>query len=277
MDPEVTEDSKKIIPLRIYGVSGGSIKSEIETITGVNPGKNAVHTKETGRVAVIPEVYITSGSCVGCDGGGGGGCAEGEGALFCILIIIAFFAVFAIVWAVVMIAFSIMTFGGFILKRYRTIVLIEKENLEFIGKLSVIAVRKGGILKHPLGYPDYDDWVEDTFRMFNRLKLIRQVSLLLGFLWGFIEVLFKLYQIFLNPTFDYNLWPLRYVMIVIFVPMLLYSPFLEFQIRYAFDMGDGIVMGLVSREPSFAPDQPMMFEEEPLEVGKISTSGVKLK
>lgn len=270
------DTSKKLIPLQIYGVSGGAIKQEIETITGVNPGSNAVYTKETGRVAVMPEIYLTSGDCVGCNGGGGGA-GNGEGALFCILIIIAFFAVFAIVWAVIMIAFSIMTFGGFIRKRYRTLILIERENPEFIGKLAVISIRKGGVLRHPLGQPDYDGWVEDAFRMFNRLKLIRQVSLLCGFLWGFIEVLFKLYQIVLNPAFDYNLWPLRYVMIVIFVPMLLFSPILEFQLRDSFEIGEEMIERLVNREPSFAPEEPMMFEEAPHEVEKVSTKGVKLK
>jgi hypothetical protein len=176
-----------------------------------------------------------------------------------------------------MIAFSIMTFGGFIRKRYRTVVLMEKENLEFIGKLAVVSVRKGGVLKYPLGQPDYDDWVEDAFRMFKRLKIIRQVSLVLGFLWGFTEVLFKLYQIILNPAFDYNLWPLRYVMVAIFVPMLLFSPILELQIRNSFDIGDEMIERLIHREPSFSPNQPMMFEEEPLEVGKMSTDRIKLK
>ncbi|MFW9788176.1 MAG: hypothetical protein ACFFE2_12150 [Candidatus Thorarchaeota archaeon] len=266
---------KKVLPVQIYGVSGGSIKKEIEAITGVNPGNNAVYTRETGRVAVTPEIFITGGDCVGCDGGGGGA-GDGDAALFCILVVIALFVVFATVWVVVMIAFSIMTFGGFIRKRYRTVVLIEKENLEFIGKLAIFSVRKGGVLRYPLGQPDYDDWVEEAFRKFNLLKIIRQVSLLLGFLWGFTEVAFKLYELILaEPGFSYNLWPLRYVMVVIFVPLLLFSPILEFQIRNAFEVGEDMIERLINREPMFNPDQPMMFEEEPLEVGKISTDGVK--
>ncbi len=273
LESEETDGSREVHPLRVYGVSGGTIKKEIKVITGINPENDAVYTKETGRVSVTPEIYITTGGCTDFGGGGGGG----EGALFCIILIIAMFAVFAIVWAVVMIAFSIMTFGGFVRKRYRTLVLLEKENTEFIGKLSIMIFRKGGVLMHPLGHPDYDGWVADTFRMFNRLKLIRQLSLVLGFLWGFIEVAFKLYQIILAPTFNYNLWPLRFVMIAIFVPLLLFSPILGFQLRDAFDMGEEIVMGLVSREPFFSPDRPMAFEEKPRGVAKISTSEVKLK
>jgi hypothetical protein len=265
----------KIFPIQIYGISGKSVKGEIESITGVNPGKNAVYTKETGRVSVLPEIYVTTGDpCTGCSGGGGG---SGEGELFCIILVAAIFAVFAIVWAVVMIAFSIMTIGGFITRRYRTLVLVEIPNQEFIGKLSVMSARKGGVLKHALGYPDYDDWAEDTFTLFKRLKYSRQVSLFLGFWWGFIEVAYKLYQIILNPAFDYNLWPLRYVMVAIFVPLLLFSPILECQLRGAFQMGEEMAMRLINREPSFSPDHPMMFEEEPLEVGKPSTSEIKLK
>jgi hypothetical protein len=267
--------SRKVFPIQVYGISGSCLKSEIESITGVNPGKNAVFTKETGRVSVIPEIYATAGDpCSGCSGGGGG---NGEGALFCVILIIAMFAVFAIVWAVVMAAFAIMTFGGFIRKRYRTLVLIENPNQEFIGKLSVMSVRKGGVLMHPLGHPDYDDWIKDAFSKFMRLKFIRQISIVLGFSWGFIEVAFKLYEIVLNLYLNYNLWPLRYVMVAIFLPLLLYSPILEIQLRNAFEMGEDMVMRIVSREPSFSPDQPMTFEEEPVEVKGIPIAKVRLK
>jgi len=267
--------SRQAFPIQVYGISGNCLKSEIESITGVNPGKNSVFTKETGRVSVLPEIYVTAADpCSGCSGGGGG---DGEGALFCVILIIAMFAVFAIVWAVVMIAFTIMTFGGFVRKRYRTLILIENPNEEFIGKLSVMSVRGGGVLMHPLGYPDYDDWIEDTFSKFKRLKLIRQISILFGFGWGFIEVAFKLYEIILNLYLNYNLWPLRYAMIAIFLPLLLYSPILEIQLRNAFEMGEEMVMRIISREPSFSPEQPMIFKEEPREDRAIPKYKVKLK
>jgi len=273
------QDSKKATAIRAYGISGGTLKKEIETITGVNPGKNAVYSEETGRVAVASELLGASGGgsggvggdCYagGCDGGGGG-----EGAIVCLIVIVAILAAFTIVWAVVMIAFSIMTIGGFFRKRYRTLVIIEKENKEFIGKLAVITVQKRGVLEYPLGDQDYDEWMSQTFRKFNRLKILRQVSFFFGFCWGFIEVAFKLNQILLNPA-DYNLWPLRYVMVAIFLPLLFYSPILEIQFKWAFDAGDELIMRLIDRDSSFSPNQPMMFSVVPIEVGKVTAGEVR--
>ncbi|MHA2025196.1 MAG: hypothetical protein ACW98U_04765 [Candidatus Thorarchaeota archaeon] len=268
-------EPKKAIAIRAYGVSGNTLKKEIETITGVNPGSNAVYTEETGRVAVASEMLGTGGcggggDCYGCDGGGGGG----EGAIVCLIIVVAIMAALTIVWAVVMIAFSIMTLGGFFRKRFRTLFVIEIENKEFIGKLAAITVQKRGVLEYPFEHREYDEWMTQTFRKFNRLKYLRQISIFFGFWWGFFEIAFKLNQLLLNPA-DYNLWPLRYVMIAIFLPLLLYSPILEIQFRGVFHTGDEMVMRLISHEPSYSPNQPMMFLTTPIEVGKITESETK--
>jgi hypothetical protein len=274
---ENTEEdvAKKALAIRAYGVSGSTLKKEIETITGVNPGKNAVFTNETGRVSATSEVFGNGGcggDCTGgCNGGGGGG---EEGVVICLIIIVALMAALTIVWAVVMIAFSIMTIGGFFRKRYRTLFVIENDNKEFIGKLAVITVQKRGVLEYPFEHREYDEWMVQTFGMFNRLKHLRQGSIFLGFWWGFIEIAFKLNQLILDPS-DYNLWPLRYVMIAIFLPLLLYAPILEIQFRGAFDKGDEMVMRLVNHEPSYSPNQPMMFSETPIEVGKIPPGQIK--
>ncbi|MFW9792668.1 MAG: hypothetical protein ACFFEE_00070 [Candidatus Thorarchaeota archaeon] len=273
MDFENTQDSRRAIAIRAYGISGGTLKKEIENITGVNPGKNAVYSEETGRVSVTPEIYATTGTsggdCTGCSGGDGG-----EGAIVCLIILVAIMVAFTVVWAVVMIAFSIMTLGGFFRKRYRTLVVIEKENKEFIGKIAVLTTQKHGVLEYPLGLPEYDDWMEHAFRMFKRLKLVRQASIFFGFCWGFVEVAFKLNQILLDPA-DYNLWPLRYVMIAIFLPLLLYSPILEIQFRSTFHTGEEMIMRLVNNEPSYSPNQPMVFSTTPIEVGKITPDVAK--
>ena len=265
MNAEETQDSKKALAIRAYGVSGATLKKEIETITGVNPGKNAVYSQETGRVAV------TSGDC---GGGCGGGADGGEGVIICLIIIVAVMAALTIVWAVVMIAFSIMTIGGFFRRRFRTLVVVENENKEFIGKLAAITVQKRGVLEYPFEHREYDDWMAQAFGKFNRLKILRQASIFFGFWWGFFEIAFKLNQILLDPA-DYNLWPLRYVMIAIFLPLLLYSPILEIQFRGIFDTGDEMVMRLINHEPSYSPNQPMMFSETPIEVGKITSSETK--
>jgi hypothetical protein len=270
---EVSEPEKPLA-IRAYGVSGSTLKKEIETITGVNPGSNAAYSRETGRVSVTSEVF-GDGGCGGggdcyCNGGGGGE----EGVIICLIIIAAIMIALTIVWAIVMLAFSIMTIGGFFKRRFRTLVIVEEENKEFIGKLAVITVQNRGVLEYPFEHHEYDDWMTRVFGMYNRLKLLRQVSIFFGFWWGFIEVAFKLNQILLNPA-DYNLWPLRYVMIAIFLPLLLYSPILEIQFRGAFDTGDEMVMRLTNYEPSYSPTQPMMFSETPIEVGKISANGAK--
>ena len=270
---EVSEP-KKPLAIRAYGVSGSTLKKEIESITGVNPGKNAVYTKETGRVAVTPEVFSSGlgGDCSGFGGGGSGDC--GEGAIVCLIIIIAIMVAVTLVWAIVMLAFSIMTIGGFFKKRFRTLVVIEKENKDFIGKLAVVTVQKRGVLEYPFGHREYDEWVNHTFGRFNRLKLLRQVSIVIGFCWGFIEVAYKLNE-WVFGIGGYNLWPLRYLMVAIFLPLLLYAPILEIQFRGTFDMGEEMVMRLLNEKPSFSPNQPMMFSETPIEVGKITPSGVK--
>ncbi len=266
-------EPEKPLAIRAYGVSGSTLKKEIESITGVNPGSNAVYSMETGRVSVASEVF-GSGGCGGGDCYGGGGGGGEEGVIICLIIIASIMIALTIVWAIVMIAFSIMTIGGFFKRRFRTLVIVERKNKEFIGKLAMITVQKRGVLEYPFEHVEYDDWMTRTFGMFNRLKHLRQVSLFFGFWWGFIEVAFKLNQILLNPA-DYNLWPLRYVMIAIFLPLLLYSPILEIQFRGIFDTGDEMVMRLTNHEPSYSPNQPMMFSETPIEVGKISETGAK--
>ncbi|MHA1951175.1 MAG: hypothetical protein ACW987_15060 [Candidatus Thorarchaeota archaeon] len=261
-----TEDGqkpRKPLAIRAYGVSGSTLKKEIETITGVNPGSNAVHTEETGSVGVASEMFGTGGlcgggvDCYGCDGGGSGG---GEGAIVCLILIVAVMAALTIVWAVVMVAFSIMTAAGFFKRRFRTLFVIENENKEFIGKIAVITVQKRGVLEYPFEHREYDEWMTHTFRMFNRLKYLRQISILFGFWWGFFEIAFKLNELVFGVG-GYNLWPLRYVMIAIFLPLLLYSPILEIQFRGAFDTGDEMVMRLVHHEPSYSPNQPMKITE----------------
>ncbi len=269
---EVSEPEKPLA-IRAYGISGKTLKKEIGTITGVNPGNNAVYTKETGRVSVTSEVF---GDCCG-DGGGVCSCNGGggdEGAAICLIIILALAIALAAVWLIVMFAFSIMTLGGFFKRRFRTLVIVEKENKEFIGKLAVITVQNQGVLEYLFGHLEYDEWMTRAFGFYNRLKLIRQVSMFVGFWWGFIEIAFKLNEYIMHVG-GYDLWPLRYVMIAFFVPLLIYSPIMEMQFRGLFETGNEMVMRLTSHEPSYSPTQPMMFSEAPIEVGRISEKGSK--
>jgi len=52
-------------------------------------------------------------------------------------------------------------------------------------------------------------------------------------------------------------------MVVIFIPLILYSPILEVKFRRAFETGDENIARLVINEPSFNPDNPMTFKERP--------------
>lgn len=271
---EVSEP-EKTLAIRAYGVSGSTLKKEIESITGVNPGTNAVYSKETGRVSVTSEVFgdcCEGGGVCSCNGGGGGG--GEEGVVICLIIVLAVLIALTFVWIIVMLAFSIMTIGGFFRRRFRTLIIVENENREFIGKLAVKTVEKRGVLEYPFEHLEYDEWMTRAFRMFVRLKHLRQVGIFFGFWWGFIEVVFKLNDLILHHG-GYDLWPLRYVMIAIFLPLLFYSPILEIQFRSVFETGDEMVVRLTSHEPSYSPNQPMMFSETPIEVGKITESGAK--
>ncbi|MFW9805112.1 MAG: hypothetical protein ACFFFK_00095, partial [Candidatus Thorarchaeota archaeon] len=252
---EVPEPAKPLA-IRAYGISGSALKKEIETITGVNPGKNAVYSKETGRVSVESELFGDccdggGGACT-CDGGGGGD--GGEGAAICVIILLAAAIALAIVWFVVMLAFSIMTIGGFFKRRFRTHLIVENENKEFIGKLAIATVQKRGVLDYTFGQVEYDDWMIHRFGLFYRLKLLRQIGIFFGFWWGLIEIAFKLNE-YLMGVGGYNLWPLRYVMIAIFLPLLFYSPILEMQFRRSFAEGAEMILRLLSYEPSYSPDQ----------------------
>lgn len=237
------------------------MKDQIQQIAGVHPGKKSIYTKETGYLAVHSEIRATSGDIFsGCGSGGGG-----EGELACLIIILVLMAAFAIVWAIIMIAYSILTIGGFFKRRFRTALYFEKENRELLGKLAVSITRKDGAMDYRLGIDSYDTWMGHAFSLFIRLKHIRQFSILAGFLWGVVEVGFKLFQILLDPAFSYDLWPLRYVMIAIFVPLLFYSAFLEFQFRSSFSEGKEIVDRLVMEQPALNPDHAMDFEIPPSE------------
>ena len=269
-------EPKKPLGIRAYGISGSTLRKESESITGVNPGNKAVYSIETGRVSVESEVF-GAGGCGGggdcyCGGGGGGG--GDEGVAICLIIVLAVMIAFTIVWFIVMLAFSIMTIGGFFKRRFRTLVVVEKENKEFIGKLAAATVQKRGVLDYSFGHLEYDDWMTHTFRLYHRLKLIRQVGFFFGFWWAVVEIAFKLNE-YINHQGGYNLWPLRYVMIAIFLPLLLYSPILEIQFRHNFEAGDEMIQRLVSHEPAYSPDQPMMFSETPIAVGRISPNGTK--
>ncbi len=263
--------------IRTYGVSASSVRKSILDLTGVEPGKSqAVFTQETGRIYTGSEVYSggSSGSGSGyCDCNCSGG--DGEGLLIAIIVIAVLMIMVAIIWAVVMIAFSILTIGGFLKRRYRTVVVVEKINREFLGKLAISIMRKGGVLEYPFGIPDYDEWARHLFDLHVRLKRIRQISLFFGIIWGWIEVLFKLNEVIVGHVTNYDLWPFRIVMIAIFLPMLIYSPILEFQFNNAQTNGEEIAMRLLLDEPSFSPDHRMSFSDPPSVVAGISTDAIK--
>lgn len=183
----------------------------------------------------------------------------------------------AVVWTVVMIAFSLLTVGGFLKRRYRTVVVIEKMNREFLGKLAISISRNGGVLDYTFGHEGYDDWTRRAFKLHIRLKHLRQISLVLGLGWGLVEVMFKLNEILIGYITNYApvILPLRIVMIAIFIPLLIYSPVLEGQFRNVGDDGEEMVIRLLSEEYSFSPDHRMNFGEAPRVVPKQSAAEIK--
>lgn len=254
LSPKEKESDNEVLTILAYGISGSMVERELENITGVNPEKKTVHTKESGYITVMPEVQT---------GLGVADIGFGDGAALVLVIIAIMMAVIATVWTIVMILFSVVTLGGFIKRRFRTRVIMERENLELIGKLSVLTFRRGGILNHSLKQDQYGEWMGQTLRLFKQLKHLRQGSMGLGFAWGLVEVGFKLYQILVDLSFSYDLWPFRLVMVAIFIPLILYSPILEMKFRRAFEKGDENVARLIINESSFNPDNPMTFKERP--------------
>ena len=94
--------------------------------------------------------------------------------IICLIIIMAIMIALAVVWFIVMFAFSIMTIGGFFKRRFRTLVIVETENKEFIGKLALMSVQRRGVLEYAFDYLEYDEWMTRAFGMFVRLKHLRQ-------------------------------------------------------------------------------------------------------
>lgn len=262
------------LKIRAYGISASSINDGIAELIGVHPENKAVFTKETGKVFGLSE--MRSGSGIGyCDCGGGGGSGDGEGFLLCIIVIAVLMIMVAVVWTVIMLAFSILTVGGFLKRRYRSVVVIERTNREFLGKLAVLISRNGGVLEYPFQYEAYDVWVKRSLKMHMRLKYVRQISLFFGIGWGWIEVLFKLNELLLGYVTNYDLWPLRIPMIVIFVPLLFYSPIMEMQFINLQNEGEEVVMRLLHDEYSFSPDHRMSFVEPPTVVARVSAASMK--
>ena len=278
MENDEIYSSSQRVKIRAYGVSARSVRTSIEEITGIAPGKKeAVMTQETGRVYSESEIYSSGGGaycdCSGCGGGSG----DGEALIVALIVIAVLMMMIAVIWAVIMIAFSILTVGGFLKRRYRTVVVIERQNREFLGKLAISIFRKNGVLEYRFGHEGYDNWVKQAFKLHVRLKRIRQVSLFFGIGWGWIEVILKLHEILVGYITNYgpSLLPLRLVMIAIFVPLLLYSPVLEMQFNNARKDGEEKVMRLLNEEYNFSPDHPMHFQSKPRIVAGISSAAVK--
>lgn len=278
MDGSNNSTTSQRVKIRAYGVSVSSIKKSMEEITGECPGRNqAIMTTETGRVYAESEILSSAGGgycdCSGCGGGSG----DGEALLVAIIVIAVLMIMVAVVWAVIMIAFSILTIGGFLKRRYRTIVVIERLNREFLGKLAISIFRSNGVLQYPLGHEGYDNWVKRSFDLHLRLKRIRQVSLLFGIGWGWIEVLFKVNELLVGYVTNYGpvIFPLRVVMVVIFIPLLLYSPILEMQFNNAYKEGEEMVKRLLLEEQSFSPEHRMYFKDPVRIVTGISSAAIK--
>ncbi|MGY5880142.1 MAG: hypothetical protein RTV31_07825 [Candidatus Thorarchaeota archaeon] len=278
MDGSENSTTSQRVKIRAYGVSASSVKKSMEEITGACPGRNeAVLTTETGRVYAESEILSSAGGgycdCSGCGGGSG----DGEALLVALIIIAVLMIMVAVVWAVIMIAFSILTIGGFLKRRYRTIVVIERLNREFLGKLAISIFRKNGVLQYPFGHEGFDDWTNHSFNLHVRLKRIRQVSLFFGIGWGWIEVLFKVNELLVGYVTNYadTIFPLRLVMVVIFVPLVLYSPILEMQFNNAHKDGEEMVMRLLHEEQSLSPDHPMYFKDSAKVVTGISSAAIK--
>ncbi|MHA1771011.1 MAG: hypothetical protein ACTSYL_04955 [Candidatus Thorarchaeota archaeon] len=234
----------------IYGVSGSAVREMVLDFAGGERHKNYIQTQCCGKV----RAGTTLGQeCAGADCGTGiSGGDSGECLCFCLLLSMLMMVVVTVVWVAVMIVFSIVTVGGFVRRRYRTALFIEKRNHKLLAEISLAVARRGGVLDYRIGVPEYDHWVSDMVRLFKYLKYIRQTSLLLGSLWGLNEVYFKLKNI-LDPTFHYNLWPFRLAMVIIFIPLIFSTPILELKIREAIDIGEGLIHDVIAMHPEYKP------------------------
>ena len=233
---------------RVYGVSGTKIRDMIRTIVPVHEEGPIMFSRRCGEIRVTSALKGGDLWIPDC----GGGATDGEAALCCLGIVVALLAVVAVVWAVVMIVFSVVSWGGFFKRRFRTFVFLERHDEELIRKLAVAVAMEGGVLRCEIGEPSFDMWARDTLSLYLRLKRIRQASLLLGAGWGWVEVLFKARNI-IDPSFHYNLWPFRFVMVLVFLPLIFCMPVLEMSFRSTARQGLEVAERLAATRPEYNP------------------------
>ncbi len=259
------ETTAKFTDHLVYGVSGSKIVDAIINIDSVEKKDDYYETRSSGQVKVFSDIRT-----INIFSGSSGAVTECEAILF--LIILGLMLFIAIAWVAVMIVFSIVTFGGFVRRRYVTHVAVEHVNPDFLSKLSVFAIKNGGYMEYETGPPEYQDLVKQMASNYGKLTNLRQFSILLGMIWGVIEVSFKVYQMFLDPAFTYNLWPFRIAMVILFIPLIAYAPVVELRIRSTHKSGMETVDRLVNNDSKFDPSVPLFVSGSFDSPGSISES-----
>ncbi|MCF2137755.1 MAG: hypothetical protein K9W43_11040 [Candidatus Thorarchaeota archaeon] len=251
LETKESGESENVISFEILGVPSSAVRDDIKKFASPIENEDGSMTSES-----VGEINVTSGIITILAGLGSGLGGSGEGILLFLVILFIVMSVFSIVWVFVMIAFSIFTLGGFFKRRHITVVSIKKRDDSFVSKLVVASVLRGGVLYENLGDPDFDDWLQRAQKLYQKMVHIRWAGLLAGTIWGIVEIAFKGYNI-LHPTFHYDLWPFRILMVSLFLPMIFYSAWIELRLRRHYSEGDLVVHRLMASDPVFNPEQPL--------------------
>ncbi len=247
-----THRGQKYHAYSIYGASTSVVKEIVYEVGQGDDVDKLTTTRCCGSVAVVDEMM--SGDLVYCDGGGLS--STDECGIF-LLIIIALMAVFAIVWAAVMIVFSIFTLGGFVRRRYRTLLMIEQPRRNLLLNVAFGVAFRGGVMDWDTGIPEYDEWKEKALSHYRALKYVRQISFLFGIIWGMNEIYNKALNL-LDPNYHYNLWPFRLMMVIIFLPLLFACPVIELRMRELYRTADPMFQSILADDPDIEQD---LFDE----------------
>ncbi|MCF2137754.1 MAG: hypothetical protein K9W43_11035 [Candidatus Thorarchaeota archaeon] len=244
----------------IYGVHINDVKSDIRKFVQPDAEEEAeLSSEQTGNILLISGfwgvfilfLFLVGAMIVGVLQGNAG--AD----MFIVTLIISGLSIilFPILWLTVTIVFSIFTVGAFFKRRHFSIVIVDRRNETFVSKLLMAVVMRGGVFNATTDDPEFDDWVRGALRLYSRVAYLRVTAVILAVIWGILEIdqRFDL----LHLVYQVDLWPFRIIMLLLFLPLILYGDLLVWKIRGHYAEGDLIIYRLKASSSRFDPDVPL--------------------
>lgn len=256
---EPTEEEQSGDNFLVYGVHSNDIRRDIKKILDILEEEKDVRSERVGYVDAYSSFWVDFVLFVFTVGimAIGAFLASARLEFFwpIMLIAITLIILYPILWYVVTFVLSIFTFGTFFKHRYLAITSTTKSDETFLSKLIVTVALRGGIFDHQTGDPEFDEWSSQALRLYRRVTYTRILAVLFGLIWGVMEI----YQrVNLIPIlYQIDLWPLRILMILIYIPLFIYCLHALMRIRRHYAAGDQMIYRLKYSSSRFDPEIPL--------------------